>query len=97
MLILSRKTNQQIVIGQNVVITVVAISPGQVRLGIEAPREIPVHRKEVQRAIMSPAPVESGATDNPLPAAGAAHVVSSGSNQGVPGDASPGTSPAAHA
>jgi carbon storage regulator len=97
MLILSRKTNQQIVIGQNVVITVVAISPGQVRLGIEAPREIPVHRKEVHRAILSPGPIEAGA-DHPLPAAGAAHVATSGDNQGVSGDGAPsGNSPAAHA
>jgi carbon storage regulator len=51
MLILSRKPNEQILIGENVVITVVAVSGGHVRLGIEAPREIPIHRKEVFEAL----------------------------------------------
>jgi hypothetical protein len=47
---------------------------------------------------MSPAPVKSGAVDNPLPSAGAAHVGSSGGNQAMPGDGAPsGNSPAAHA
>ena len=51
MLILSRKPNEQILIGENVVITVVAVSGGHVRLGIEAPREIPIHRREVFDAL----------------------------------------------
>lgn len=51
MLVLSRKPNEQILIGENVVITVVAIRGGHVRLGIDAPREIPVHRKEVFDAL----------------------------------------------
>jgi len=51
MLILSRKCNEQIVIGDNIVITVVAIRGGNVRLGIDAPSSVSVHREEVQRAI----------------------------------------------
>jgi carbon storage regulator len=51
MLVLSRKLNEQIVIGDNVVITVVGIRGGVVRLGIEAPQHVPVHRKEVYEAI----------------------------------------------
>ena len=51
MLILSRKRNEQIVIGDNIVITVVDIRGDKVRLGIEAPRDVPVHRKEVYEAI----------------------------------------------
>jgi carbon storage regulator len=51
MLILSRKCNEQIVIGENIVITVVAIRGGNVRLGIDAPTNIAVHREEVHRAI----------------------------------------------
>jgi len=51
MLVLSRKSGQQIVIADNIVITVVEIRSDRVRLGIEAPREIPVHRKEVSEAI----------------------------------------------
>lgn len=51
MLILSRKCNEQIVIGENIVVTVVAIRGGNVRLGVEAPAHIAVHREEVHRAI----------------------------------------------
>ena len=51
MLILSRKINEQIVIGDRIVITVVAIRGGNVRLGIEAPEDVPVHRQEVYDAL----------------------------------------------
>jgi carbon storage regulator len=51
MLILSRKLNEQIVIGDQIVITVVAIRGGNVRLGIEAPENVPVHRQEVYDAL----------------------------------------------
>ena len=51
MLILSRKLNEQIVIGDQIVITVVAIRGGNVRLGIDAPTEVPVHRQEVYDAL----------------------------------------------
>ncbi len=47
MLVLSRKRNESIVIGDNIVVTVVDIRGDKVRLGIEAPSEIPVHRREV--------------------------------------------------
>jgi carbon storage regulator len=47
MLVLSRKLNQSIVIGDDVHIVVVAIDRDTVKLGIQAPREIPVHRAEV--------------------------------------------------
>ena len=51
MLILSRKLNERIVIGNDIVITVVSIRGGHVRLGVEAPRQVPVHRREVYEAI----------------------------------------------
>jgi carbon storage regulator len=47
MLVLTRRTNQSIVIGQNVTVTVLEIRGDQVRLGIRAPREVSVHREEV--------------------------------------------------
>ena len=53
MLVLSRKRNEQIVIAENVVITVVDIRGDKVRLGIEAPKDVPVHRKEVYEAIQA--------------------------------------------
>ncbi|MGB6058816.1 MAG: carbon storage regulator CsrA [Microthrixaceae bacterium] len=52
MLILSRRSNQSIVIGGNIVVTVLETSGDQVRLGIKAPREVTVHREEVHREIL---------------------------------------------
>ena len=51
MLVLSRKRDQQIIIGDGIVITVVEIRGDKVRLGINAPKEVSVHRKEVYDAI----------------------------------------------
>jgi len=51
MLVLSRKKNERIVIGDNIVITVVEVRGDRVRLGIEAPQEVPIHRSEVHAAI----------------------------------------------
>ncbi len=51
MLVLSRKKNESIVIGDNIVITVVDVRGDKVRLGIEAPKDVPVHRREVYDAI----------------------------------------------
>ena len=51
MLVLSRQRDESIIIGDNVVVTVVNVRGDKVRLGIEAPREIPVHRREVYEAI----------------------------------------------
>ena len=47
MLVLSRKLNEKIVIDGNIVVTVVKIDRNQVRIGIEAPGEIPVYREEI--------------------------------------------------
>jgi carbon storage regulator len=49
MLVLTRKLNQEIIIGDDIRITVVAIGSDQVKLGITAPRSIPVHRSEIYR------------------------------------------------
>ncbi len=51
MLVLSRKRGEQIVISDNIVVTVVDIRGDKVRLGIEAPKDISVHRQEVFDAI----------------------------------------------
>ena len=51
MLVLSRQRDESIMIGENVVVTIVNIRGDKVRLGIEAPEEIPVHRQEVYEAI----------------------------------------------
>ncbi len=51
MLVLSRKRDEQIVISENIVVTVVDIRGDKVRLGIDAPVDIPVHRQEVFDAL----------------------------------------------
>jgi carbon storage regulator len=51
MLVLSRQRDQSIIIGDNIVVTVVDIRGDKVRLGIDAPSEVPVHRREVYEAI----------------------------------------------
>jgi carbon storage regulator len=52
MLVLSRKIGEQITIGNSVKVTVLSFDRGIVRLGIEAPKSIPVHRKEVHDKIV---------------------------------------------
>ena len=51
MLVLSRHRDESIMIGDDVVVTIVDIRGDKVRLGIEAPQDIPVHRQEVYEAI----------------------------------------------
>ncbi|MFM8251378.1 MAG: carbon storage regulator CsrA [Planctomycetota bacterium] len=51
MLVLSRKKNESIVINNDITVVVVEIRGDKVRLGIEAPKEVPVHRREVFDAI----------------------------------------------
>lgn len=51
MLVLSRQIDQTIIIGDDIEITIVAIRGDKVRIGINAPFEVPVHRKEVYDAI----------------------------------------------
>ncbi len=71
MLVLSRKINQSIMIGDDIRIVIVAVDRDQVKLGIEAPRSVPVHRSEVyeeirranQEAIAAPAATPAGRAD----------------------------------
>ena len=51
MLVLSRERDQSIIIGEDIVITIVDIRGEKVRVGISAPPHVPVHRKEVYEAI----------------------------------------------
>jgi len=53
MLILSRKTDQRLVIGDTIEITVVELRDGHVRLGITAPKNVPVYRKELLEQIVA--------------------------------------------
>ena len=51
MLVLSRKKNERIFIGENIVITIVEIRGDKLRIGIDAPKDIPVDRDEVRKRI----------------------------------------------
>jgi carbon storage regulator len=55
MLVLSRKKNESIIINDNITLTVIEIRGDKVRLGIEAPKDVTVHRREVYEAIQSQA------------------------------------------
>lgn len=63
MLVLSRRANQAIMIGPDIRILVVALDRDQVKLGIEAPRDVPVHRFEVFEDILRENPSERASED----------------------------------
>jgi len=74
MLVLSRKRNQKIMIGDDICIVIVEIvGESQVKIGIEAPRNIAVHRAEVYEEIkrVNQAAVEASAAPEPTVSAGA--------------------------
>ena len=66
MLVLSRKKNESIVINNDITVTVVEIRGDKVRLGIVAPKEVPVHRQEVYDAIHGKDSVPAANADKPL-------------------------------
>ncbi len=63
MLVLSRKKNESIVINNDITIVVVEIRGDKVRLGVEAPREVPVHRREVYDAIQRSQQVDDASSN----------------------------------
>jgi carbon storage regulator len=67
MLVLSRKKNESIVINNDIVVTVVEIRGDKVRLGIVAPKEVPVHRQEVYDAIHGKEGGEGAGAPAPAP------------------------------
>ena len=67
MLVLTRKSNQSIMIGDDIEVSVLSIMGEKVRIGIQAPRDVPVFRKEVYLEIQA----ERGGADRPeVPAGG---------------------------
>ena len=59
MLVLSRKRDESICVGNDIRVTVVDLRGDKVRLGIEAPKEVPVHRREVYDAICGVSPTDT--------------------------------------
>ncbi|MGZ3335665.1 MAG: carbon storage regulator CsrA [Isosphaeraceae bacterium] len=62
MLVLSRKVNEQIIIGNNIRMTVVSIRGNQVRLGFEAPLSVPIFRDELRHEDAHPVLTAGAAT-----------------------------------
>lgn len=69
MLVLSRRSGESIIIDGKIEVKIITLKGGTVKVGIEAPREVPVHRKEIYEAIRkaNEAAAASGASDAGLP------------------------------
>jgi carbon storage regulator len=65
MLVLSRHRDESIIINDNIVVTIVDIRGDKVRLGIQAPSNIPVHRQEIYDAIQREKSRDAGAPPSP--------------------------------
>ena len=63
MLVLSRKKDESIIINDHIRVTIVEIRGDKVRLGIDAPKEVSVHRREVYEAIQNQARQEASTAD----------------------------------
>jgi carbon storage regulator len=66
MLVLSRDPDESIMIGDDIRITIVSVRGDKVRLGIDAPKEVPVHRQEVYDAIKRERTSRSVVVDSPI-------------------------------
>lgn len=69
MLVLTRKSNQSIVIGDDIEVSVLSVMGEKVRIGIQAPRNVPVFRKEVYLEIQQERAGESGPARKEIDAA----------------------------
>ncbi|MGH8530128.1 MAG: carbon storage regulator CsrA [Nevskiales bacterium] len=64
MLILTRRVGETVMIGDEITVTVLGVKGNQVRVGVNAPRDVTVHREEIYRRI-----AEEGSSETPQPAA----------------------------
>jgi len=65
MLVLSRKKDESIIIRDNIIVTVVEVRGDKVRLGIDAPKDVPVHRREIYDAIKRSDGSQVESSENP--------------------------------
>lgn len=65
MLILTRRVGESVVIGEDVTVTVLGVKGNQVRIGINAPKNVAVHREEIFERIKSGQGASSAAADEP--------------------------------
>jgi len=72
MLVLSRKKNESIIINDHITVTVVEIRGDKVRLGIDAPKDVTVHRREVYEAIQNQAKIHEASAPGIAPETGRA-------------------------
>ncbi|MEJ5867352.1 carbon storage regulator CsrA [Pseudokineococcus sp. 5B2Z-1] len=86
MLVLTRRAGESIVIGDDVVVTVVEVRGEVVRLGIDAPRSVQVHREEVYRAVVEANRSAAAVSDDAV----AALAAGLGARPGGAGPAAPG-------
>jgi carbon storage regulator len=60
MLILTRRANETVMIGENVTVTVLGVKGNQVRLGVNAPKDVAVHREEIYERVKRDEAAEAG-------------------------------------
>ncbi len=65
MLVLSRKVGERILVGDNITITVVRMAQGVVRIGVEAPSDMPIVREEIKEQLAAGKSDRSGVPANP--------------------------------
>jgi carbon storage regulator len=67
MLMMTRRAGQKIVLGDNITIEVVEVAGNTVRLGVDAPRSVPVYREEIWTAVRAENEAAATATELPVP------------------------------
>jgi carbon storage regulator len=67
-LILTRRVGEKVIIGENVTVTILSIKGNQIRVGIEAPRDVTVHREEIYQRILKEKKTLNGKVRARLPA-----------------------------
>ena len=84
MLVLSRKVDEKIYIGDNIIVQVVAVKGDRVQIGIQAPKDIPIHREEVYQKLIALAKSESQSANQSVNQSAGSVNQNSGKNDALP-------------